>query len=62
MLLLRVVFALLCAGIGACLAAWVLTRRAAYLAYAWRLFRYGLALVLAFFCLLILERVLLPIL
>ena len=61
-MLLRVVLALLAAGVGGCLAAWALTRDSAFLALGWRLFRYGLALVLAVFCLLILERALLPIL
>ncbi|MCK6372541.1 MAG: hypothetical protein L6Q69_00370 [Zoogloea sp.] len=47
-------------GIGASVFAYFFTREPRYLSLAWRLFRWAIIMVLVFFALLILERVLVP--
>jgi hypothetical protein len=57
MWLLRLLAVVLVVAIGACLLAYVLTGNRTYLAYCWRLLRYGLVFALGVFALLIVERV-----
>lgn len=56
MFILRLLAALLIVAIGGCLLTYVLTRQAAYLALAWRLFRYGIVFALMVFALMFIER------
>jgi hypothetical protein len=57
MWLLRLLAVILVVAIGAMLVAYMLTGNRNYLAFAWRLFRYGIVFALLVFGLLIIERV-----
>ena len=57
MWLLRLLAVILVVVIGAMLVAYMLTGNRNYLAFAWRLFRYGIVFALLVFGLLIIERV-----
>ena len=57
MWLLRLLAVVLVVAIGAGLLIYVVTGNRNYLAFAWRLFRYGLVFALIVFALMIIERV-----
>ncbi len=57
MWLLRLLAVVLVVTIGVGLLAYVLTGNRGYLAFAWRLFRYGIVFALIVFALMVIERV-----
>ncbi len=57
MLILRLVAILLMIAVGAGLVAYVLTRQQRYLAFCWRLLRYGMVFALLVLALMLIERV-----
>ncbi len=57
MWLLRLLAVVLVVAIGVGLRAYVLTGNRGYLAFAWRLFRYGIVFALIVFALMVIERV-----
>lgn len=57
MWLLRLLAVIAVVGIGVSLLAYVLTGNKKYLAFAWQLFRYGIAFALLVFGLMVIERV-----
>lgn len=56
MFLLRLLALLALIAIGVGIGAYVFTRQPAYLAFSWRVLRYGVVLALLIFALLVLER------
>lgn len=57
MWLLRLLAVVVVVAIGVGLLAYVLTGNRGYLAFAWRLFRYGIVFALIVFALMVIERV-----
>lgn len=57
MYVLRLLAVILMIAVGAGLLAYVLSKDRKYLAFAWRLFRWGIVFALAIFALMVLERV-----
>ncbi|MDR2015065.1 MAG: hypothetical protein LBP99_05515 [Azoarcus sp.] len=61
MLLARILGMLLCLGIGASLILWMLTGQSRYKAWAWNIFRIGVAAAFVILALFALERILIAV-
>ncbi|ANQ84030.1 hypothetical protein [Azoarcus olearius] len=60
MLIMRLAILLVVLGTGGSLLLWLATGKPRYKAWAWKSLRFGLVVVLVFFALLLVERVLAP--